>query len=104
MPLGLYLQRVNGACFQSLAAKHSAVLRDDCSFFLIAVRTNCPPSKGCCEAVESVTCRGFGASWTEVLSESKPVKRRIAITLSNSEKLLCCKIVSKGKSALDIIC
>lgn len=58
---------------------------------------------GCWEAMESNTCRDFGASWREVLSESKPVKRRIAITFSVSEKLLCCKVVSKGKSALDII-
>ena len=38
-----------------------------------------------------------------MLSESKPVKR-IAVTFSYSEKLLCCKTVSKGKSVLDIIC
>lgn len=46
----------------------------------------------------------FLASWREVLSESKPVKRRIAITFSDSEKLFCCKIVSKAKSTLDISC
>lgn len=71
--------------------------------FLIVVK-NCPLSKGCFEPMESFTGRGFGASWREVLSESKPVKRRIAVTFSYSEKLLCCKTVSKGKSVLDIIC
>lgn len=68
------------------------------------MRTNCPTSKGCCEPMESNTCRDFLASWREVLSESKPVKRRIAITFSDSEKLFCCKIVSKAKSTLDISC
>lgn len=73
-------------------------------FFLIAMRTNSPTSKGCCEAMESNTCRDILASWRKVLSESKPVKRRIAITFSDSEKQFCCKIVSKGKNVLDISC
>lgn len=38
-----------------------------------------------------------------MLTESKPVKRR-AIAFSDTEKLFCCKIVSKGKSALDMSC
>lgn len=79
------------------------MLGDDCSYFFNSSE-NCPLSKGCFEPMESFTGRGFGASWREVLSESKPVKRRIAVTFSYSEKLLCCKTVSKGKSVLDIIC
>lgn len=71
---------------------------------LIAMRTNCPVSKGFCEAMENNPCRDLLASWKEVLSESKPVQRRIAVTFSDSEKLFCFKIVSKGKSALDISC
>lgn len=58
---------------------------------------------GCCEAMRRNPYRAFWASWREVLSESQPVKRT-ALTFPDSEELLCYKIVSKGKSALDIIC